>query len=788
MSHAPTTDPFLLLLRSTQSATEQSLADRLLASFVSSTFHDPARKYLPAHSIEKLITPEEVEKELKKVEKDPNASIVQTYHHAFRQDLATWISARAQKIFAICVTLELGAQYLLLAMILFRMYKFDDECLPLEEPQSSPPDQHPFNPAIWTSVKLEDFYEKQWRYLSPVFSPFNYNYNLLYNCIFPFTKDSAGPKVGAFGSVCMVTIHPDHQKHENMNNVSNFNLLSRLCDINNLHQVAIKEIVVTRGNDEKGTDDAWDLEARALANINKLNHAHITKCIAAIRRGDSRYFMFPWAEGGSLRDYWDKFPKQTPTAELIFQTVYQLRGIADALDSLHNCQIVSPQVDNNDADEQSLKSPEVLVHDEDDDIVEQVDNVNQKSIRHGDLKPENILRFMHQQTGLGTLKIADMGLAKQHIVNTQNRKQLTSTRYGTIRYEAPEAVTTFRGGRSRLYDVWSMGCITLEFIIWVLYGNDALNNFYSQVKGDAQQVCQYFEIPNAEEVQQAGVRAKIHRVVLQWIDHLQGNDPECTHDSAMRDLLKIVREKLLIVNLPLDRASTRDGGRMLAPPAVGETEARNRVTAAQFRDALDEILHKIDLSRKNKSGYDFTGKSRANVPIPKPKAGGPNLAIPGTMPRTISATPYPPQVDEMANGLNAPQAQLLTGIRNRPTRVADYTLPPLKDWEFIVDNNFVDYLLLKVGHQAISPQTSLPARLCDRCAKLDFWEGGFTLGDSWRALKDRAEQCDFCKLLSTCRPEGGLMGDLIQLDRNQSNLVLTGNSFPALSIFRSPGK
>jgi hypothetical protein len=40
------------------------------------------------------------------------------------------------------------------------------------------------------------------------------------------------------------------------------------------------------------------------------------------------------------------------------------------------------------------------------------------------------------------------------------------------------------------------GCaraITLEFMIWLLYGNDELNNFYGQLKGDAQNHSQDLE-------------------------------------------------------------------------------------------------------------------------------------------------------------------------------------------------------------------------------------------------------------------------------------------------------
>lgn len=391
-------------------------------------------------------------------------------------------------------------------------------------------------------------------------------------------------------------------------------------------QVAIKEIKVNRGDDKTATDNAWELEARALEAINKLDHEHIVKCIAAIRRGDSRYFMFPWADGDSLREFWEQTPRQTLTPQNVKETIIQLRGVADALDKLHHFNGGNPDhnISTSIGDLRPPSGPEMTVQHED-EVDEYEDAANKESIRHGDLKPENILRFKGAGTSLGTLKIADMGLAKRHVVATQDRSHLTSTRYGTIRYEAPETVTALQG-RSRLYDIWSMGCITLEFIIWILYGNDELNNFYNQVKGDTQSVCQYFEIP--ENV--VPRRAELHGVVLRWMDHIQNTDPECSQESAIRDLLNVVRTKLLVVPLPPNRASAMPGadtlrpGRGLAPPGIGETVTNYRATAREFREALDKILEKV-----RKPGYLLTDKVRANARPPAAKMSdllSPNVA------------------------------------------------------------------------------------------------------------------------------------------------------------------
>jgi serine/threonine protein kinase len=78
--------------------------------------------------------------------------------------------------------------------------------------------------------------------------------------------------------------------------------------------------------------------------------------------------------------------------------------------------------------------------------------------RHGDLKPENILLF-HEGDYKGTLKIADLGLARMHTLETQDRiraLQKTTTNTATLRYIPPEFSNDVR---TRDFDAWSLGCI-----------------------------------------------------------------------------------------------------------------------------------------------------------------------------------------------------------------------------------------------------------------------------------------------------------------------------------------
>ena len=337
----------------------------------------------------------------------------------------------------------------------------------------------------------------------------------------------------------------------------------------------IKELKEVKGgmdppstDEEEVSNEEWEAEVRALDDINGLNHRNIIQCIAAIKRGKKRYFMFQWADGGSLGDFWKDNPRPNIDPGFIKEIVMQLRELADALHELHN----------------------------------------QGSYRHGDLKPENILRFK-DATRVGVLKIAGMGLARRHTTPTYMRPQ-KSTQYGTVRYEPPEVVThkTSEESRSRLYDIWSMGCITLEFIVWLLYGYHDLMKFNDSMKSFVGGSSPYFKVGNDNV-------AEVHPVVRACMDHIF-KDPECTSNGgniAIRDLLDIVKTNLLVVHPPPLRASI--GGNVV----VTDTDSRasstyrlirpTRATASHFRALLDGMIGK----GKEDERYWFSGISREDL-------------------------------------------------------------------------------------------------------------------------------------------------------------------------------
>lgn len=237
--------------------------------------------------------------------------------------------------------------------------------------------------------------------------------------------------------------------------------------------------------------------------------------------------MFEWANGGNLRDLWDRIPSPNLTGSLVKSVVKQILGLASALVAAHNL------------------------------------NQTQASYRHGDLKPENLLIFDEVVAGskdvqavdeevrhtIGTFKIGDWGEAKYHGKDqpTELRSQKTTSRFGTRRYEAPEAVTgvmqKYLGQpikrRSRLYDIWAMGCITLELMVWLLYGLEGYRLFRRNVSDSFYQT----------KKENSKIFAYVHIAAVRWMEHM-AQEPACNINTAMGQLLEFIRNNLLVVKLP----------------------------------------------------------------------------------------------------------------------------------------------------------------------------------------------------------------------------------------------
>lgn len=237
-----------------------------------------------------------------------------------------------------------------------------------------------------------------------------------------------------------------------------------------------------------------DHERRLLFVIYNLDDPHLVKPIASYRyKGEeSTSFLFPWADGGTLREFWTR-ERTKPLEEprMMSWILNQLKGLCHALNALH-----------------------------------------QEGCWHGDVKAENIYVFKEDEY-MGTLRIANVGQAEWHAMRIEQRVNLlerAGTNTATLRYVSPEFVHT--DYIQLISDVWALGCVFLEFLIWILYGQDGLNAF------NAMEFDRYWS--------ESDGRFSLHARVQSWVDLIARDLAD--EKTAFLSLLNLIRLRMLVVD------------------------------------------------------------------------------------------------------------------------------------------------------------------------------------------------------------------------------------------------
>ncbi|KAF4493513.1 serine threonine kinase [Fusarium agapanthi] len=296
--------------------------------------------------------------------------------------------------------------------------------------------------------------------------------------------------------------------------------------------VAVKEVA---------NDEAFETEKANLELTQSLQHEHLITLIATCQKGPICYFIFPWAGGGDLKDFWKANDGQSRSQELVLWSLRQMLGIVSAINALHG-----------------------------------------KITRHGDIKPQNILHFLksHDDSTMenrGRLILADVGVSKIHREITSMRQDPTNCQQSTVTYEAPEAQSDQREGkpRGRRYDMWSLGCMFLEFTVWLVFDYSTVRSFRKsrRTRDDPKDAFGSFFLQASDNLIQ------IHSAVIEAIGHLR-SQPLCSSNTALADLIQLIEDDLLQVDVQK---------RVEAPELLEKLE---RVTckAEQSSDYLYPIL------------------------------------------------------------------------------------------------------------------------------------------------------------------------------------------------------
>jgi serine/threonine protein kinase len=197
----------------------------------------------------------------------------------------------------------------------------------------------------------------------------------------------------------------------------------------------------------------WKSEIEILKKFSANPNIHLISLLATFEQSGHVHLFFPWADA-DLQTFW-KSIKSTPipglkTARWVAR---QCLGIASGIVAIHKHLSTKTQ---------SSRTGEG-------NSAEEVKKDNLYG-RHGDIKPRNILWFQDgpDEDDMGTLVITDFGIAELNSKNSRSNKPNRYIKFSPT-YCAPEAHVP--GGEiCRSYDVWTLGCLYLEFVTWLLGG------------------------------------------------------------------------------------------------------------------------------------------------------------------------------------------------------------------------------------------------------------------------------------------------------------------------------
>ncbi|KAI1639203.1 kinase-like domain-containing protein [Biscogniauxia mediterranea] len=278
-----------------------------------------------------------------------------------------------------------------------------------------------------------------------------------------------------------------------------------------------------------------DKEATPLKRLGFHDHPHIVRLLLTYTQNNRHYLVFPWASGGNLVDLWKRY-RSTPMpgdSRLGRWMAKQILGISKGLKKIHNCT----------ADKSGHKRPS---HGDENKIFG----------RHGDIKPANILCFERDSEDnddslLGVLKLSDFGLTIFHGAQSKSVDSPRNTAC-TFTYRAPEYELT--DWLSQSYDVWTLGCVLLEFVTWYILGYKGVETFI-QSRVEDEDRHSYHPV---DEIGRDGF-FMVYPQGRPWAKRVQEKESVCKHFWDLRqsyhctdfsnDLLDLIQHRLLRVNL-----------------------------------------------------------------------------------------------------------------------------------------------------------------------------------------------------------------------------------------------
>ncbi|RHZ43577.1 protein kinase domain-containing protein [Aspergillus thermomutatus] len=343
----------------------------------------------------------------------------------------------------------------------------------------------------WNDFEINSLAKKQWRMLAPVFEQ-GKHYDFPVAQILPFTNSGQIEIEGGFSEVFQAFIHPAHHTFWNSPGCQDGQAV-----------VAVKKLFSSDPSRFKIERDMHITLRRTSGT-----HPHLINLLFTYKEGGKFHLVFPWADV-NLRDYWMRIALEQIDSQKVLWSLKQMTGLAGALSLIHGFQLPD--------------GPQLGRH----------------FGRHGDLKAQNIVWFPSYPgctDSNGILQITDLGLASLHSIGSVSNGDPAGV-LATKTYSPPDNHRNLR--ISRKWDIWSLGCLYLEFITWIVFGFEAIVKFADlrgAEGGETEDINDdYFYTANLRDVRPS---------VKAWVTHLS-EDERCS--DMLYDLLcLIVREMIRI--------------------------------------------------------------------------------------------------------------------------------------------------------------------------------------------------------------------------------------------------
>ncbi|EQB54133.1 protein kinase [Colletotrichum gloeosporioides Cg-14] len=315
----------------------------------------------------------------------------------------------------------------------------------------------------WSTFNLRSFEEWQWKLLAPYFWTAEdpkekvLFYRLAPQTVMPWTEEetAAVEHYGGQSWVKKVKIHKSHHNFKSLEGRDSYLAVKKLHSRNEKH---------------------FQKEVDALKRFSTRSKSNLVRLLATYQHQDDYFLLFPWADG-NLRDLWEAVgsPMSQPSQEGTVWMAKVCHGIASGLAQIHNhtpteemngtTLASSPRKANGITSKVDMIGNKMVISGGE-------DSSRQRYGRHGDLKPENILWFKDpdgkSHHNIGVLKISDFGLTRFHSKRSVSERESQRTVGFSNTYRAPEI--DLKTGINQHYDIWTLGCLYLEFITWFMGG------------------------------------------------------------------------------------------------------------------------------------------------------------------------------------------------------------------------------------------------------------------------------------------------------------------------------